>query len=1153
MFLFLQETWLPNHESKILSEDFGDYSFHTSSSDSFTPPEDLILQSGPTWHGTALGWKKSLEKFVNKLPVISERFCGVKYEDTDSKVDILAYTVYLPTSGQDDEFLEILAILSSDISQHNTNDSVVIIGTDSNVSNKSSRRRYNAMKQFLQSFSLTTILKDDKPTFHHNNQTSESQVDHIYTFIPDNSNVKIRIKDHLCLKEESANISSHDVIVGEIELPITSENTQENDFSSSYKPFIVKKPNWNPDKKPDYEQKTRDALEELSNNYTEAEFIPELCEMFSKALVISAEKVYETSNPNFKSRKKKLPYFSEEYKLAHKNHKMVFVEWRKAGRPSDPNHPAKAAVLISRRNLQYIARNETTSKSLELHNSLMYTHSTDINKVSAQLRKARGDTHNRSEIPFIETLAGKYSGSNVLEGFAANTEILCDEALTDDKNYDNEFYKMIIKDNMIIFEITSEEKIEIPEMNLSDLKRILFKKLKLNKACDIFKLTVEHLRNAGDESLALILNLLNNVIKNIKVLSSPQLNTSVASVVHKGKGKPLFLHKSHRLVRVTPLFGRIIDEYMRPDLINIVQPVQNHNQYGFTETVSYLMGALQRHEVEKYCIDMKRTYFGCSLDGDSAFEVVNRNIQTRELYCAGERGQYWQASHYSYQNSQTNIKMNGQLSRNISETLGVKQGRNKSSDHYKLYVAPLLDTLDTAKLGVWIGNINVGVSGVADDIYLMTDSQTKLQAQLDIATHYGKLYRIQYGASKTKVTIVGSEIDMTYFHDVSPWKMGDEVIETVENNEHLGQIISGVSEESKNVDLKLTKARKCLFGLLGAGFAYKCLLSPVLKLHLYRTYTCPILRSGLSTFVLRSSHIEPLALFQRKTLKSILKLSNSAPTPAVHFLTGELPIEGKIHLDIFSLFYSVWRNPNTKIYEVVNYILRNSSENSRTWIIHLKHLCEKYGLEDPISCLNKDPPPKSVYKEAVKTKVSAYYEKVLRQSAAENSVMTYLNVSTIGLRGRHHPALSNLITTREVQLSRPHIKFLAGNFLTYKIKADRSGGSSRCRICLSGSDETVSHIIASCQSLSVERTRILSEFRNLCRLTKNQINFENILKNEETLTQFILDPTSLNLSERLSSKDPLVKDFFKLSRDFCYKIDKNRLGLLKQLETDQSM
>ena len=67
---------------------------------------------------------------------------------------------------------------------------------------------------------------------------------------------------------------------------------------------------------------------------------------------------------------------------------------------------------------------------------------------------------------------------------------------------------------------------------------------------------------------------------------------------------------------------------------------------------------------------MKRTLFGCSLDGDSAFEVVNRENLTRELYMAGDKGDYWMLSYYSYQNSMSRIKMNGQISRPITETLG---------------------------------------------------------------------------------------------------------------------------------------------------------------------------------------------------------------------------------------------------------------------------------------------------------------------------------------------------------------------------------------------------------------------------------------------------------------------------------------------------
>ena len=165
-----------------------------------------------------------------------------------------------------------------------------------------------------------------------------------------------------------------------------------------------------------------------------------------------------------------------------------------------------------------------------------------------------------------------------------------------------------------------------------------------------------------------------------------------------------------------------------------------------------------------------------------------------------------------------------------------------------------------------------------------------------------------------------------------------------------------------------------------------------------------------------------------------------------YLLLGELPIEGKIHRDIFSLFYSIWSNPDTKIFEIIKYLLKNSCENSRTWSAHVKHLSCKYDLEDPLVCLSKDPPSKSVYKEMILTKITVYFERSLRLSAAKNSQINYLNVSTTGLRGRIHPALCNIITSYDVKLSRAHIKFLSGNYLTYKTKAEQSGGLPHCRI-----------------------------------------------------------------------------------------------------------
>ena len=140
------------------------------------------------------------------------------------------------------------------------------------------------MKKFLDSFSLNSILINEEATFHHNNQTSESQIDHVYYFIPEKSKFKIHLKEHICLKDEPSNFSSHDVIVGEIDFPVTPVDVTKEDFSSSYTPFIVKKPKWDDDGKKAYQLQTAKILHELSERYDKVEFIPTLCEMFSRTI-----------------------------------------------------------------------------------------------------------------------------------------------------------------------------------------------------------------------------------------------------------------------------------------------------------------------------------------------------------------------------------------------------------------------------------------------------------------------------------------------------------------------------------------------------------------------------------------------------------------------------------------------------------------------------------------------------------------------------------------------------------------------------------------------------------------------------------------------------------------------------------------------------
>ena len=88
---------------------------------------------------------------------------------------------------------------------------------------------------------------------------------------------------------------------------------------------------------------------------------------------------------------KRYPYFSKEYREVHANHKIVFSEWRKAGRPDDSNHPKKEAVLASRRRMRRIARNEEIAKSIKQNDDLMDTFKNNPSDIYTKMKKASGD------------------------------------------------------------------------------------------------------------------------------------------------------------------------------------------------------------------------------------------------------------------------------------------------------------------------------------------------------------------------------------------------------------------------------------------------------------------------------------------------------------------------------------------------------------------------------------------------------------------------------------------------------------------------------------------------------------------------------------------------------------------------------------------
>ena len=95
--------------------------------------------------------------------------------------------------------------------------------------------------------------------------------------------------------------------------------------------------------------------------------------------------------------------------------------------------------------------------------------------------------------------------------------------------------------------------------------------------------------------------------------------------------------------------------------------------------------------------------------------------------------------------------------------------------------------------------------------------------------------------------------------------------------------------------------------------------------------------------------------------------------------------------------------------------------------------------------------------------------------------------------------------------------------------------------------ESISHVLISCFELNDKRQKILSEILQLCSNIE-YLDIHSVTENEDTLTQFILDPSSPNLESRVNINDPILPDIIRKSRNLCYVVSKRRMELLKLKE-----
>ena len=161
----------------------------------------------------------------------------------------------------------------------------------------------------------------------------------------------------------------------------------------------------------------------------------------------------------------------------------------------------------------------------------------------------------------------------------------------------------------------------------------------------------------------------------------------------------------------------------------------------------------------------------------------------------------------------------------------------------------------------------------------------------------------------------------------------------------------------------------------------------------------------------------------------------------------------------------------------------NYSRDSFTWAVHVRILCQTYKLPDPLALMEGDLWPKNRWKSHIQTAIRVHHEALLRRKALSNSKVPFLNIQLTGLAGRHHPILSGVHTAQDVVKLRPHVKMLAGDYLSFSPLARERGSNPECRLCPSSPHrpspaEDMIHILTRCRGTADTSQRMVPELFN---------------------------------------------------------------------------
>ena len=143
-------------------------------------------------------------------------------------------------------------------------------------------------------------------------------------------------------------------------------------------------------------------------------------------------------------------------------------------------------------------------------------------------------------------------------------------------------------------------------------------------------------------------------------------------------------------------------------------------------------------------------YFGF-MDLAKAFDTVPRNKLYKKIWKLGIKGKIYRVIKDLFSSNKARIRIGEYESESIKINSGVIQGSKLGPILFNIYINDLLEELNSSNLGVAMPRTKIAALGYADDVALLADEPSKLQALINICERWSRRNGMSFNTIKCKI------------------------------------------------------------------------------------------------------------------------------------------------------------------------------------------------------------------------------------------------------------------------------------------------------------------------------------------------------------------------------------------------------------------